>query len=326
MRNILLVMKNNLYRFTKEIAMVIMCVIVMPIIICLGVYFNGTDNIKGTIAIVGASTSEEELIEGFIGGHEKIKVKFLESSPTNTDLIKGVYLAEINFQGNEPTVISYGNNEVRNTLEAALRGEIYEVKGNNETVQGKIIGFLIMFLFMGAIMVMEFFLADKENGTYSRVLSGKIRYFQYVTGQMLYSIILLTIPSTIWSIIILKVLSVNLEISYMKFSILLLLVGLLSSSFGIVIATIFKDRKSASMGGSIIAMITCLLGGCLINFDDTNRIIGFIRNIIPQKRLIDLSNNFNNEDLIFVMCTIVVFISISVILGKRQFENGDFVV
>ena len=145
-------------------------------------------------------------------------------------------------------------------------------------------------------------------------------------AMMRRSTVILTIPSTMWSVFILKVLNVNLEISYSLFTFLLLLVGVLSSSFGMFISTIFKDRASASMGGSIVVMITCLLGGCLINIADSNKVIGFIRNILPQKRLIDLSNNFNNTDLIFVIFSILVFGLISVILGERQYKNGDFLV
>ena len=164
MRNILLVMKNNLYRFTKEKVMMTMVVGVMPIIICLGVYFNGMDSIKGKIAVVGARIEEKEMIEGSMMDNEKVKVEFLEESPSKTELIKGVYLAEINFQGNEPSVISYGKDDIKKSLEANLKGEVYVGDDNNATVQGKIIGFLIMFLFFGATtMVMDFFLVDREN-------------------------------------------------------------------------------------------------------------------------------------------------------------------
>ncbi|MDZ5254065.1 ABC transporter permease [Clostridium sp. LIBA-8841] len=325
MRNILLIAKNNLYRFTKEKVMMIMVIIVMPIIICLGVYFSSTNDIKGKIAVVGATIEEKEIIEANMNDNEKVKIEFMKNSPSKTDLIKGVYLAEINFDSDEPNVISYGKEEIRKTLEVGLNGEVYEKVDDRTTVQGKVIGFLIMFLFMGATtMIMDFFLSDRENGTYTRVLSGKISYFEYIGGQILYSIIILSISSTIWSVLILKVLNVNLDISYSLFMFLVLLVGILSSSLGMFIATIFKDRVSASMGGSIIVMITCLLGGCLVNIDNTNKVMGFIRNVLPQKRMIDLANNFNNGDLIFVICSILIFILISVILGKRQYENGTF--
>lgn len=326
MRNILLVMKNNLYRFTKDKAMLTMVILVMPIVICLGVYFNTTDNIKGQIAVVGATVEEQTIIKDSIGDNKNIKVEFLKEHPSKTELIKGIYLAEIDFKGDKPTVISYGKEDVRKSLEAGVNGEVYVAENNDNTVQGKVIGFLIMFLFMGAIsMVMDFFLTDRENGTYTRVLSGNISYFQYIAGQILYSIIALSVPTIILTVSILKILNVDLTISYYLLIFLLLLVGMLSSSVGLLISTIFKDKISASMGGSIIVMLTCLLGGCLINFNDTNKVIGFIRDIIPQKRLIDLANNFNNSDLLFVVGTILLFIFISVILGKRQYENGIFV-
>lgn len=327
MRNILIVMKNNLYRFRKEKVMMVMVVVVMPIIISLGVYFSGTDNIKGKIAVVGASIKEQEIIEASIKKNDKLKMNFLEESPRKTELIKGIYLAEIRFEGDEPKVISYGKEDVKKALEAGLKGESYASKDNNFTVQGKVVGFLIMFLFMGSTtMVMDLFLSDRESGTYTRVLNGNISYFQYIAGQLLYATVILSLPSTIWSILILKVMNVNLSISYLLLTYIILLVGLLSSSFGMFISTVFKNRAAATMGGSIITMITCLLGGCLINFTDTNKIIGFIRDLLPQKRLIDLSNSFNNWDLIFVISSILIFVSISVILGKRQHENGNFVV
>lgn len=325
MRNILLVMKNNLYRFTKEKSMMVMVILVMPIIICLGIYFNNMDDIKGNIAVVNSTLEQQEIIKSSMEDNEKLKIDFLNKSPSKTDLIKGIYLAEIDLKGDKPKVISYGKEDIKKSIEASLRGEVYTPQKSNDTVQGKVIGFLIMFLFMGAsVMVSDFFLSDRENGTYSRVLSGNITYIQYIIGQIMYSLIILTIPSILWSVFILKVLSVNLDISYSLFIFLLFLVGILSSTFGMFICTIFKDRTSASMGGSIIVMITSLLGGCLVNFNDTNKVIGFIRNLIPQKRLIDLSNNFNNSDLIFVLCAILVFLFISVILGKKQYENGDF--
>lgn len=326
MRNILLVIKNNLYRFTKEKSMIVMVAIVMPIIICLGVYFNNMNDIRGKIAVVGSTVEEQEIIKYSMKDNKKLKIDFMKQSPSKTELIKGIYLAEIDFNKDKPTVTSYGSADIKKSLDATLKGEVYIAKKNNETVQGKVIGFLIMFLFMGAtVMVSDFFLSDRENGTYSRVLSGNITYIQYIIGQILYSIIILTVPSTLWSIFILKVLNINLNISYSLLTFLLLLVGILSSSFGMCICTIFKDRRSASMGGSIIVMITSLLGGCLVNFNDTNKIIGFVRNIIPQKRLIDLSNSFNNEDLLYILFVILFFVSISIFIGKRQYENGDFV-
>ena len=325
MRNILLVLKNNLYRLSKETLILFMMIIVLPIIIYLGIYFSELDGIKGKIAIVGVNYNQEEALKNSIENDDNITLEFLEKSPSKTELIKGIYLAEINFTREEPEVISYGKEEVKKALEANMKGETYTAISNETTVQGKIIGFLTMYLFFGSLMIMDFFLTDRENGAYTRVLIGKVSYYEYIVGQILYAILTITVPSIAFSLLLLKFLAVELSISLGLFALIVLLVGVLLSSFSIAICTIGKDKVTATMGGSAIVLITSLLGGCLINIVDTNKFISAIRNCIPQKRLIDLANNFNNKDLIILLLITVFFILISVFVGKNQCENGDFV-
>ncbi|MEG0295295.1 MAG: ABC transporter permease [Clostridium sp.] len=325
MRNILLVIKNNLYRLSRETMILIMIFVVMPVIVYLGVYFNEMDGIKGKIAVVGATIQQEEVITKSMGENDNITLKFMDESPTNTDLIKGIYLAEINLEETQPKVISFGKEEIKKSLEAGLKGETYEAPADTATVEGKIIGFLTMFLFFGSMMIMDFFLTDRENKVYSRVLLGTLSYYEYIIGQLIYSVIALTTPTIIISMVVIKVLAVELSISLGLFAMLILLMGVLATSFAILVSTLLKDKVAASMGGSAITMITCLLGGCLVNIVDTNKIMSFIRGFIPQKRLIDLANNFNNEDLAVLLVMIIAFILISIIVGKRQYENGDFV-
>jgi ABC-2 type transport system permease protein len=325
MRNILLVIKNNLQRLIKDKLLLCMMIIVLPIIVYLGIFFSQMDGIKGKLAIVGANLEQESMMKELIKDNSNVNLVFLEEKPTNTDLIKGIYLAEINLSKGEPEVISYGREELKLYLEGALKGEVYTGKVENPVVEAKIIGFLIMFLFFGSLMVIDNFLTDRENGVYVRVLNGKLSYFQYMIGQVLYSIATLTLPTLILSLMVLKILAVELSMSIGLLSLLIVLVGLLSSSFSVLISTICKSKVSVIMGGSAITMITCLLGGCLVNIVDSNKIMGFIRNLIPQKRLIDLANGFNNEDLIFIVATIILFITFSLIVGKKQYENGEFI-
>ncbi|PJI09454.1 MULTISPECIES: ABC transporter permease [Clostridium] len=324
MRNILLIIKNNLYRLSKEKIIIFMLIIVLPIVIYFGIYFSQTDSITGKIAIVKANNKQEERVKKSVKGKEKVTLKFLSKEPTKTDLIKGIYLAEIKFKKSKPDVISYGKEDVKKGIEAAIKGKTYVDNKDNITVQGKIIGFLTMFLFFGSIMIMDFFLTDRENSVYSRVLIAKISYYEYIIGQMVYCLCVLTVPSIIMSLVIIKILSIQLRISTGLFLLLIFLVGLLSSSFSILICTLCKNKASASMMGSIVTMITCLLGGCIINIVDSNKIIGAIRECLPQKRLIDLANKYNNGDLIFLIVIILLFVSISIFVGKRQYENGDF--
>lgn len=325
MRNILLVVKNNLQRIIKEKIILFIVIIILPIVVYFGVYFGQIDDIKGKLAIVGADLQQETMMKESMEENSNINPVFLDKEPSTTDLIKGVYLAEIDFRSGEPKVISYGNKDIKLSLEASLRGEVYEGSEESQTVEGKIIGFLIMFLFFGSLMVMDNFLTDRENGVYVRVLHGKLSYFQYMIGQILYSMLTLTLSTVILTLLVLNVLTVKLSVSYGLMSLLIVLVGILSSSFAILISTLCKNKVAVTMGGSAIAMITCLLGGCIVNIVDSNNVMEFLRGLLPQKRLIDLANNFNNNDLAFLLVIIVLFIGFSIFLGKKQYENGEFI-
>ncbi|MGL5150122.1 MAG: ABC transporter permease [Clostridium sp.] len=330
MRNMLLVMKNNLYRFSKDKVMIVMGLIIMPIVILLGLYFSSGDDIKGNIAMISVSNEAKEVITKGFENNDKFKIEYFEESVSKTSLIKGIYIAQVDFREIDnmgvPKITSYGNEEIKKAIESIFTGAPYEGVENKTTVVGKVIGFLIMFLLMGGVsMVMEFFLCDKENGTYTRVLSGNTSYFQYMCGQLLYSIVVLTTPATLWTVGIIMVLGINIEISYVLLGLLVILLGILSGTFAMFIATIFKDRVSASMGGSIIVMITSLFGGCLVNIEDSNKIIGFIRGLLPQKRMIDLANKFNLEDLAFIIVIIFILLFSSIIIGKKQYESGEFI-
>lgn len=325
MRNILLVMKNNLYRLSKNKSMLIMIGLIMPIIIGFGIYFGQTETIKGKIAIVGVSSQQEAMIKETMGENDNITFDFLEESPTNTDLIKGLYLAEINFEGDEAKVISYGKEDVKHALEANLKGEVYEGKADNTNVVGKIIGFLTMFLFMGSVMVMEFFLEDRKSRVYTRVLSGSVSYYEYMIGQLVYSISVLTVPTILIAIGVVKILSVELSISLLGFAGLIFMVGLVSTAYSMLLCNLFKSEMTVNMTAGNLAMLTSLFGGCIINIVDTNKVIGFLRDFIPQKRLLDLANSYNNADLIFLIGVVIIFISISIIVGKKHYESGEFI-
>ena len=325
MRNILLVVKNNLQRIIKEKIMLFMVIIILPIVVYFGVYFGQINDIKGKLAIVGANVQQEIMMKESMKDNSNINPVFLDKEPSTTDLIKGIYLAQIDFRRGDPKVISYGNEDIKLSLEASLKGEVYEGSEEIQTVEGKIIGFLIMFLFFGSLMVMDNFLTDREKGVYVRVLHGKLSYFQYMIGQILYSMLTLILPTVILTLFVIKILAVELSISYGLMSLLIVLVGILSSSFAILISTICKNKVAVTMGGSAIAMITCLLGGCIVNIVDSNKVMEFLRGFLPQKRLIDLANSFNNEDLTFLLIVIVLFIGVSVFIGKKQYENGEFI-
>ncbi|MGL5575574.1 MAG: ABC transporter permease [Sarcina sp.] len=324
MRNIMLILKNNLYRLKYDKATLAIMLIVTPLVVGLGIYFSNNSDIKGKIAVVGVNKQEENMIKTALKANEDIELEFLDKEVENTKLIRGEYIAQLSLEGKKLEVSEFSNTEVKNVLEALLEGKIYK----NEEVQistiAKIVGFLIMFLFFGAISVADPFLSDRENKVYTRVLQGNVSYLQYTIGQLLYIILLLAIPTMIISGITITVFNVNLGINMFSFMGIIFLVGLLSGSYVVLMSNIFKNRTAVAMNTSIISMITCLLSGCLISIDGGNKIVDGIRNLLPQKRLIDFANEFGSTDLLYVLGFIVIALGLSIYIGSKDYEKGVF--
>ncbi|MGL4762223.1 MAG: ABC transporter permease [Sarcina sp.] len=324
MRNILLILKNNLYRLKSDKVTLAIMLFITPIIIGLGIYFSNNTDFKGKIAIVDATNVQETAIKNAVGQEGNIKLEFLDEEVENTKLIRGEYVAQLNFIDGKIEISEFSNSEVKKSLEAMIDGKEYKSKNEEVSLVTKIVGFLVMFLFFGSITVADQFLTDRENKVYTRVLQGNVSYFEYTLGQLIYIISTLTIPTMLISLATVKILKVELGMSTLSFVGIIFLVGLLSGSFIILISNIFKNRTAVGMNGSIIAMLTCLLSGCLISTDGQNKIIDGIRNLLPQKRLLDFVNDFGSMDLMFVLGFIIIALGASIYIGNKDYKNGVF--
>ncbi|WP_297632653.1 ABC transporter permease [uncultured Clostridium sp.] len=324
MRNILLIIKGNILRLKKDKVTLLMIIIVLPIIVSLGVYFGSANNVKGKIAVIKSTNEEKMMIENIFKENEGIKIEALNSEIKNTSLITGAYLAEIKFEDGKVKVNEYSNQNIKEIIDSIFYGKEYIASENNVGVVEKITGFLMMFLFYGALASSSFFLQDRENGIYIRVLSGNVSFFQYTLGQILYILLVVIVPASIISIGMIKILSVDINMSYMTFLGILTLLGTLCSSMIILIGNIFKKTNEVQMNAAIIGMITSLFSGCLMNVEGSSKIIETVRNILPQKRLLDFVRDFNNGDLIFVISSIIIFVIIGIYIGSNNYKKGIF--
>ncbi|MGL5414859.1 MAG: ABC transporter permease [Clostridium sp.] len=324
MRNILLIIRGNILRLKKDKITLLMIIVVLPIIVGLGVYFGSTNDVKGKIAVINGTSEEQRMIGDVFKENEGIKVEFLNNEIKNTALITGAYLAELKFENGKVKVNEYSNDEIRKIIDSIFYGKEYIISENSVGVAEKITGFLMMFLFYGALASSSFFLQDRENGIYVRVLSGNISFFQYTLGQILYILLVVIVPASIISIGMIKALNVDINMSYGSFLGILILLGTLCSSMIILIGNIFKKTNEVQMNAAIIGMITSLFSGCLMNVEGGSKIIEGIRNILPQKRLLDFVRDFNNSDLIFVVSSIIIFLIIGIYIGSNNYKKGIF--
>ena len=325
MRNIFLIVKNNLYRLKRDKASLIMIVFILPIVIGCGIYFSRDIEMKGVIAVSGIEKSEQINIEKALGGSENISFEFLDGEISKTKLIRGEYIAGIKFLENGKVEVSeFSNKEAARQIEAMIKGEEYVSDILAVSTVSKIVGFLAMFLCFCALTIVDPFLSDRENKVYSRVLTANISYYEYTLGQIFYLIITLAIPSMIVSFAITSIFNIDINMGTGMFLLVVFITGLFSSSFAILASNLFKVKMQVAINGSIIVMITSLLSGCVINIEGGNKFIEGIRGLLPQKRLIDFANDLNNIDLIFVIGFIVIALIMSVYIGNKDYEKGVF--
>ncbi|MGL5616803.1 MAG: ABC transporter permease [Sarcina sp.] len=324
MRNIWLVIKGNILRLKRDKLTLIMVFLVMPVIIALGVYFGSNNDINGKIALINPKIEEETMIKNIFKDNLSIEFEVFDKEIKNSSLITGAYLAEVTFKDNNIQVNKYSNKEISGLLNSIFNGEKYDSKEYENNVVDKIAGFLLMFLFYGALSVVTLFLKDRENGVYQRVLTGNVSFLQYNLAQILYLITTITIPTIIMSVIVTKFLNVELNMGYGNFIAIIIAIGILTSSMVIFIANIFKTTSEVQMNGAIIAMISCLFSGCLMPVEGSSKFIEIIRGILPQKRLLDFINNYNFGDLFFVIVAIILFIGVGTYIGKRNYNKGIY--
>lgn len=324
MRNIWLIVKGNILRLRKDKVTLLMIVMVLPIIVALGVYFGSNNEVKGKIALINPSIQEKVLFEDIFKDNKGIKIECKEENIKNTSLITGAYLAAVNFENEKVIVNEYSNSEMKQMIDSIFNGKEYKSSENPVAVVEKIVGFLMMFLFYGALAAATFSLQDRESGVYIRVLSGNVSFFEYTLGQILYMLLIVILPAGIISVGMVHLLNVDINMSYISFFGIIALLGALCSSLIIFISSIFKKMNEVQMNAAIIGLITSLFSGCIMNVEGKSRIMESVRNILPQKRLLDFVTDFNMVDLSFVICSICIFIAASIYIGKVNYKKGVF--
>jgi len=125
-----------------------------------------------------------------------------------------------------------------------------------------ITGYLVMFVFFTAALSAERIVRERQNNTLERLLSNSVERASILggifTGTAAKGLIQIAI---FWTVGIL-VFNIDLGRSPAAAIILSILMVIMSSAFGIMLATLVKTERSASSIGVLTSLILAPLGGC----------------------------------------------------------------
>jgi ABC-2 type transport system permease protein len=123
-------------------------------------------------------------------------------------------------------------------------------------------GYLVMFVFFTAALSAERIVRERQNHTLERLLAGSVRRESILGGTFLGTAAKGLIQIAIFWVIGILVFKIDLGLSPAATIILSILVIIMSSAFGMMLATLVRTERSAGSIGVLTSLVLAPLGGC----------------------------------------------------------------
>jgi len=250
----------------------------------------------------GESTILEQVITSEVSTFKKVILdsKYI-SSQVNSD--SGELSSKIFSNLKSSTNISVDDKTLEN-------GEYAQ---DNATI--KLIGFLAMFIWFVVIQGFRTLIDEKENNTFSRLLSMPTNYNKYLISKVVATYIFAGLH--ILTILIAGKYFLNATIANNLFSVVLIFAAylLLLTSITLFFALFVKNQRNFTIFSSIIITVTGILGGSFFSLELAPKYMQIISKFTPESWAIQSLKDiiFNNSSINSQVIPLTVFISVSIL-------------
>jgi ABC-2 type transport system permease protein len=204
--------------------------------------------------------------------------------------------------------------------------EVGDVKAINPS-NWVIPGYLVMFVFFTAAFAASQLVRERQNHTLERILSGSANKTAILGGVYGGTVAKGLIQIAIfWAVGILGY-KMNLGVSPLAVIIVSVLMTLMASAFGVMLATFVKTERSASSIGVLTSLILAPLGGCWWPLYITPHWMQFISKITPHawattafNKLLIFGGDFNSvvPNMLVLVGFTIVFGAIAILLFRTE--------
>jgi ABC-2 type transport system permease protein len=198
-------------------------------------------------------------------------------------------------------------------FETVTVGEVEPENASNYVVPG----YLVMFVFFTAALSAERIVRERRNNTLERMLAGSVRRESIIAGTFLGTAAKGLIQIAIFWIVGLLIFKIDFGLAPGAVVLLSVLVIIMSSAFGVMLATLVKTERSASSIGVFTSLILAPLGGCWWPLFITPPWMQFIAKITPHgwattgfNKLMVFGGDFNS-----VITEMLVLVGFAVVFG-----------
>lgn len=314
-------LKNNGRRLIQKRQRVLMMIVLMIVSVTIAVYMSGQEKAPLRVGVIG--DEQHELVS-----NPSVTVSHLTEDYSMLQLLKGKYDAVVTKEKNQLTVTSIKNEAFEKEVKQALLEPTSISSIQNGTQTGsRIIGFLLMFLLMSAVVNMYIFSEDKEKKIMERIVAAPISFWKLLLSYSLLTFSLLVVPSLAILVVVKTIMGVSIGFSFLQYLFLLCLISLFGTAYSLFIAAFISNGDQANMLGSMFVMLTTILSGSFFSFEGGNRWIdGFIK-WLPQKKYLTIVESIESGrsltnvsfELFYLLAITLLFFSLAVLKTRKEY-------
>lgn len=204
---------------------------------------------------------------------------------------------------------------------------------NHQSMTYRTIGFLTLFMLMGAWSLTENILKEKENRTFYRLLSTPVNGKKYVISNIIVNIIMMSVQILITLVLLIVVFQIDTGMTFTQLLFVLWMFALIAVGFSLMILSFAKSTTSGGALHQLIIIPTCLLSGCFWPAEIMPTYVQKIAEFLPQRWVLatitelqegaQISNLYLNF-LIFLLFALTFFL-IAIYQFGRNNDTRTFI-
>lgn len=319
--------KNKIDRiiFKKEIFVV--AIVIIPIMILAAVLFAGRAELKAKIAVISESAVT-------FSDNDKFNIVVLDQKPALSNLMLGNYdaIVEEDRHGNYEVTTVLKSKADKETIEDFFnKGQSpdhFESQDLERGIGTKVLGIIVMIVLMQGVALTMLYPEDRTLNTFRRILTAPVSEAQYIAAQGIFTFMCLFIPTYFAIVMTKECFGIGIGFSLGMMAVLTGILTALATAFGLFMSSVLK--RNISLTASLVAIITSLLGGCLVPFTVSNKVLGAILYIFPQKAFMLMIEGiekgrgileFKGQLIYFTIWILALWICGSLVI-KRKVKQG----
>ncbi len=181
---------------------------------------------------------------------------------------------------------------------------------NAKSMTTQSIGFLVMFLLIGAGNTAEIILKEKRARTFYRVCAAPVSPRVFVAGNALANLVIILLQILVSLVVMINVFHFQTYVPFGQLFIVLAVFGLVAIGLGLLLVAFAKDTKQTSTMQLLIVTPTCMLAGCFWPTEVMPKVAQRIGDFLPQKWVIAAVQQLQETGL-----TTQVYTDIAIILA-----------